>query len=128
MVKKDTDYSNLKALVEILDIAVDDGGAPSSDKNKQVERVATALKDMSSKIRDTGMASLERTEAKQVIELTQFRLQFAVVKGKKGVSVLDQYFLKGDVGSKKQTTSNSGGSKKQGQETGENAMNEMAPE
>jgi len=112
IVKHDTDYSKLKALVEILDIAFDDGGVPGNDHSKRVERVGTALKDMSSKIRDTGMASLERTEAKQVIELTQFRLQFAVAKGRKGGSVLEQHFLKDqfmDKEGKKQTLLNFGG-------------------
>jgi len=83
-----------------------------SDHSKRVERVGIALKDMSSKIRDTGMASLERTEAKQVIELTQFRLQFAVAKGRKCGSVLEQHFLKdefGDREGKKQTLLNFGG-------------------
>ncbi|KAF8428282.1 hypothetical protein EV426DRAFT_335885 [Tirmania nivea] len=114
IVKHDTDYSKLKALVEILDIAFDDGGVPASDHSKRVERVGIALKDMSSKIRDTGMASLERTEAKQVIELTQFRLQFAVATGRKGGSVLEQHFLKdqfGDREGKKQTLLNFGGTR-----------------
>ena len=82
---------------------------PGSGHSKRVERVGTGLKDISSKIRDTGMASLERTEAKQVIELTQFRLQFAVAKGRKGGSVLEQHFLKnqyGDREGKKQTLLN----------------------
>lgn len=114
IVKHDTDYSKLKALVEILDIAFDDDGVPGSDYSKQVERVGVALKDMSSKIRDTGMASLERTEAKQVIELTQFRLQFAVAKGRKGGSVLEQHFLKNqfeDREGKKQTLLDFGGAR-----------------
>jgi len=60
------------------------------------------------------VASLERTEAKQVIELTQFRLQFAVAKGRKGGSVLEQHFLKDqfeDREGKKQTLLNFGGAR-----------------
>ncbi|RPB27512.1 hypothetical protein L211DRAFT_551271 [Terfezia boudieri ATCC MYA-4762] len=113
-VKHNTDYSKLKALIEILDIAFDDGGMPGKDHSKRVESVGLALRDMSSKIRDTGMASLERTEAKQVIELTQFRLQFAVAKGRKGGSVLEQHFLKDQIGDregKKQTLLNFGGTR-----------------
>ncbi|KAF8431401.1 hypothetical protein BGX38DRAFT_1146636 [Terfezia claveryi] len=114
IVKHNTDYSKLKALIEILDIAFDDGGMPGNDHSKQVESVGIALRDMSSKIRDTGMASLERTEAKQVIELTQFRLQFAVANGRKGGSVLEQHFLKDQFGEreeKKQTLLNFGGTR-----------------
>ena len=94
--------------MEIFDIAFHDGGVPGVSHNREVETVAVALKDMSSKIRDTGMASLDRTEAKQVIELIQFRLQFALAKGRKGVSVLDRHFFVDSLGEgmdgKKQTT------------------------
>lgn len=116
-IKRDTDYGKLKALIEILDIAFDDGGEHGADHNKHVERVASALKDISSRIRDTGMASLERTEAKQVIELTQFRLQFTVAKGANCFSVLEQHFLKDDFGDKegkKQTILKFNGSQKAG--------------
>lgn len=93
--------------MEIFDTALHDGGVPGTSHSREVESVAVALKDMSSKIRDTGMASLERTEAKQVIELAQFRLQFALAKGRKSISVLDQHFFVDNLGEgmdgKKQT-------------------------
>lgn len=117
-IRHDTDYGQLKALIEILDIAFDDGSttAATGNQSKRVEAVCTALKDMSSKIRDTGMASLERTEAKQVIELTQFRLQYAVAKSRKGVSVLEQHFFQDDLitgtDGKKQTLLNFGNNNK----------------
>ncbi|KAF8477573.1 hypothetical protein BDZ91DRAFT_709496 [Kalaharituber pfeilii] len=109
-IRRDTDYQKLRSLIEILDIAVDDGSTKAfkaSKHSKHVEAVCTMLKEISSKIRDSGMASLERTEAKQVMELTQFRLQYAVAKSRVGASVLEHHFLQDTLGSpadgKKQT-------------------------
>ncbi|KAI5809954.1 hypothetical protein DFH27DRAFT_537139 [Peziza echinospora] len=85
-VRHNTDYTLLKALIELLDMALDDGATTniSGGQAPRIEAVAATLQDLSSNIKDAGMASLERTEAKQMIELTQFRLQYSVAKGKKG--------------------------------------------
>ena len=85
-IRHNTDYTLLKALIELLDMAIDDGATTniSGGQAPRIEAVAATLKDLSSNIKDAGMASLDRTEAKQMIELTQFRLQYSVAKVRKG--------------------------------------------
>ncbi|ODA78717.1 hypothetical protein RJ55_06099 [Drechmeria coniospora] len=79
-INADTDFSELKASVIMLDMAIDDGSAASFDDaeeeaafNRQVDELASRLREIWRKINDSGM-KLARTEAKSVVEWVQQRL------------------------------------------------------
>lgn len=79
-----TDFAELKAMVIILDIAVDDGsplesGSPEDEKNfnQDIDELATKLREIWRKINDSGM-KITRTEAKSVVEWVQQRLSNTV--------------------------------------------------
>ncbi|KAM0260629.1 hypothetical protein ACHAQJ_002692 [Trichoderma viride] len=84
-----TDFAELKAMISILDIAVDDGSPPESsspeDENKfnqDIDELATKLREIWRKINDSGM-KITRTEAKSVVEWVQQRLSNTVRTRKK---------------------------------------------
>jgi hypothetical protein len=84
-----TDFTELKAVIILLDIAIDDGSfAPTGDLegerrfNSEVDELALKLRGIWRKINDSGMR-LARTEAKSVIEWVQQRLSHAVRTKKK---------------------------------------------
>ncbi|KAH6605616.1 hypothetical protein Trco_004769 [Trichoderma cornu-damae] len=84
-----TDFAELKAMMIILDIAVDDGtppepSSPEDEKqfNQDIDELATKLGDIWRKINDSGM-KITRTEAKSVVEWVQQRLSNAVRTRKK---------------------------------------------
>lgn len=79
-----TDFVELRALILLLDIALDDGNVlpfENSDVERQfnstVDKVTACLQDMWKRINDSGM-KLSRTEAKSVLEWVQKRLAMAV--------------------------------------------------
>ncbi|KAF9768410.1 hypothetical protein IL306_014308 [Fusarium sp. DS 682] len=79
-----TDFAELQANIILLNIVVDDGSfTPSDDPekekqfNRDVDELATRLRDIWRKINDAGM-KLARTEAKSVIEWVQQRLALSV--------------------------------------------------
>ncbi|KAL6806520.1 hypothetical protein GGI42DRAFT_321421 [Trichoderma sp. SZMC 28013] len=79
-----TDFAELKALVTILDIAVDDGTPPELSSledeeqfNQDIDELATKLREIWRKINDAGM-KITRTEAKSVVEWVQQRLSNTV--------------------------------------------------
>ncbi|GKT50735.1 uncharacterized protein ColSpa_10916 [Colletotrichum spaethianum] len=81
-----TDYTDLKALVQLLDMAVDDGSFVRDENNREHERefnaeiddLARRLKAIWRGINDTGAANLARTETKSVLEWVGERLNYSV--------------------------------------------------
>ncbi|KAK6224898.1 hypothetical protein QIS74_03225 [Colletotrichum tabaci] len=81
-----TDYTDLKALVQLLDMAVDDGSFVHSKGgreheakfNAEIDDLARRLKAIWRGINDTGAANLARTEAKSVLEWVGERLNYSV--------------------------------------------------
>lgn len=81
-----TDYANLKAQVQLLDLALDDGSfVPDEDDreheknfNAEIDDLAKRLKAIWRGINDTGAANLARTEAKSVLEWVGQRLTYSV--------------------------------------------------
>ncbi|OLN97263.1 hypothetical protein CCHL11_07734 [Colletotrichum chlorophyti] len=81
-----TNYTDLKALVQLLDMAVDDGSfSPDKDNNDnesgfnaEIDDLAKRLKAIWRGINDTGAANLARTEAKSVLEWVGERLKYSV--------------------------------------------------
>ncbi|RDA94593.1 hypothetical protein CP533_2405 [Ophiocordyceps camponoti-saundersi (nom. inval.)] len=80
----ETDFSELKSRILILDMAIDDGSAVSSRDqgdevafNDDVDRVAQKLGEIWRRINDSGM-KLARTETKSVVEWVQQRLLHSV--------------------------------------------------
>ncbi|KAL7951926.1 hypothetical protein V8C42DRAFT_22309 [Trichoderma barbatum] len=79
-----TDFAELKAMVTILDIAIDDGSPPESSNpedetqfNQDIDELATKLREIWRNINDSGM-KITRTEAKSVVEWVQQRLSNTV--------------------------------------------------
>lgn len=84
-----TDFAELKAMIVILDMAVDDGSPPESstveDENKfneDIDELATKLREIWRKINDAGM-KITRTETKSVVEWVQQRISNTVRTRKK---------------------------------------------
>lgn len=81
-----TDFGNLSASVSILNIGIACGHPPSSlftneDEvafNKDVDSLASKVYSMFNDIVDTGASHMKRTEAKEVLEGLQRRLEYAV--------------------------------------------------
>jgi hypothetical protein len=81
-------YTDLRARVAILDIAVADGGRPESfpsplyararDFNERVDAMAQAVRKAYTAIADTGATHMKRTEAKERLDCVYQRLQFLV--------------------------------------------------
>ncbi|KAH0596776.1 hypothetical protein MHUMG1_05084 [Metarhizium humberi] len=79
-----TDFSNLRASIILLDIAIDDGSVVKFDNvqdekkfNEEVDELAGMLQEIWRKTNDSGM-KLARTEAKSVVEWVQKRLSHSV--------------------------------------------------
>ncbi|GAO14527.1 uncharacterized protein UV8b_04330 [Ustilaginoidea virens] len=93
-IRQSTDFSELRASVILVNIAVDDGSVASFDDadgeldfNAQVDELAGRLREIWRKTNDSGM-KLSRTEAKSVVEWVQQRLAHSVrtrPKAKKSV-------------------------------------------
>ena len=92
-IRHSMNFQHLAALMSLLDIGIDDGNRPdlSSDKfpsktnteteksfNKQVDDLSGAVRDMFSRIVDSGASHMSRTEAKEVMVALEARLQHAV--------------------------------------------------
>ena len=82
-----TDYPWLTATIAILDIALASGHQPQNialdreverEFNERVDELAKTVKDMFTKILDTGASHMTRTEAKEVLEALHARLEYAV--------------------------------------------------
>ncbi|KAK2059340.1 hypothetical protein LY76DRAFT_512311 [Colletotrichum caudatum] len=81
-----TNYTDLQALVQLLDMAVDDGSfvhgkdgrEHEREFNAQVDDLTRRLKAIWRGINDTGAANLARTEAKSVLEWVGERLSYSV--------------------------------------------------
>lgn len=79
-----TDFSNLRASIILLDIAIDDGSVVKFNNvqdekkfNEEVDELAGMLQEIWRKTNDSGM-KLARTEAKSVVEWVQKRLSHSV--------------------------------------------------
>ncbi|RVX71538.1 hypothetical protein B0A52_05110 [Exophiala mesophila] len=90
------DYTALKALTHILDIAISDGGRPSTFEtradevsfNRSVDHLADAVRTKYISIQDTGASHMSRTEAKDLLRSLHWRLLYSVrseIRLKKGV-------------------------------------------
>ncbi|PNH33094.1 hypothetical protein VD0002_g9761 [Verticillium dahliae] len=85
-IKRKTDYVELRAQIQLFDIALDDGsfypGSTSYDAaaafDAEVDHLAQQLKTIWGSINDSGAAYLSRTEAKNSIDCAQKRLTYAV--------------------------------------------------
>ncbi|EEY15678.1 conserved hypothetical protein [Verticillium alfalfae VaMs.102] len=85
-IKRKTDYVELRAQIQLFDIALDDGsfcaGSTSYDDavafDAEVDHLAQQLKTLWGSINDSGAAYLSRTEAKSSIDCAQKRLTYAV--------------------------------------------------
>lgn len=93
-IQQSTNYTALRALISILDVAIDNGATAGTvkDKDADVDKITVILKNMFSKILDTNAQNIPRTETKDVIERLQFRLTFAVrSKQKMAMDILGNY-------------------------------------
>ena len=82
-----TDFSDLAASINILNIAVDSGDPPPSSPfskeaesafNEDIDIIASRLNSMFNDIVDTGASHMKRTETKEVLEGLQRRLEYGV--------------------------------------------------
>ncbi|TDZ51721.1 hypothetical protein CTRI78_v007441 [Colletotrichum trifolii] len=81
-----TDYADLKAQVQLLDMAVDDGSFVADvddpdqeqDYNAAIDDLVGRLKAIWRGINDTGAANIPRTEAKSVLDWVIQRLTYSV--------------------------------------------------
>ena len=81
-----TDFGDLAASISILTIAIDSGDPPPSPRtkeaekayNKDVDALSSKVNSMFNDIVDVGASHMKRTEAKEVLEGFQRRLEFAV--------------------------------------------------
>ena len=94
-VRLDTDYASLRALILLLDMAVDTGSLPEDDAQRavfdgEVDDLVAALKQLARSINDTQMKSILPMEAKMVIDLVGERIAHTVrSKPKPKVSIFD---------------------------------------
>ena len=83
---RNVDWSELKALTRILDVALADGGRPSAFAsrkeetafNREVDALADAVNDVFASITDTGVSHMRRSEAKDTLRALHYRLLYAV--------------------------------------------------
>jgi hypothetical protein len=83
---KRPDYTNMTALTYLLDIAIADGGRPTSFDsraeevvfNRKVDKLADRIKAIFASIADTGASHMRRTEAKEALQALHYRLLYAV--------------------------------------------------
>ena len=81
-----TDYGEIAAAIGILGIAIECGDPPSSpcaveeEKafNRDIDVLSLKIKSMFADIVDTGASHMGRTEAKEVLEVLQYRLSYGV--------------------------------------------------
>lgn len=83
---KRPDYTNMTALTYILDVAIANGGPPTSFSsraeeiafNRKVDKLADRMQAIFASIADTGASHLRRTEAKEALQALRYRLLYAV--------------------------------------------------
>ncbi|EXJ83766.1 hypothetical protein A1O1_07393 [Capronia coronata CBS 617.96] len=80
------DYVALHALTSVLDVAISDGGRPTTFPsraeevlfNRSVDRLADSIRSTYISIIDTGASHMTRTEAKDVLQALHWRLLYSV--------------------------------------------------
>lgn len=85
-IRSDTDYSELAAVIGILNIGIDRGDPPgphSDDQqklsfNEDVDLVASRIGEMFTSIVDTGASHMKRTAAKEMLEAFYSKLLYAI--------------------------------------------------
>lgn len=85
-IRKETDFGELAASIGILSIGIDCGDPPPSPAtkeedaafNKDVDSLSSKISSMFSEIIDTGASHMKRTEAKEVLEGIQRRLEYSI--------------------------------------------------
>jgi len=85
-IRKGTDFGELAASICILSIGIDCGDPPLSPAtkvedaafNEDVDSLSSKIKSMFSDIIDTGASHMKRTEAKEVLEGFQRRLEYSI--------------------------------------------------
>ncbi|ROT37549.1 hypothetical protein SODALDRAFT_199644 [Sodiomyces alkalinus F11] len=85
-INRKTDYGELKARVQLLDIALGDGAFTPHESdadheikfNADVDNLAQQLKSLWVSIKDSGAVYLSRTEAKSAIDSAQKRLTYQI--------------------------------------------------
>ena len=83
---RNVDWSELKAMTRILDVALADGGRPSTFAsrkeetlfNREIDALADAVNDVFASITDTGVSHMRRSEAKDTLRALHYRLLYAV--------------------------------------------------
>lgn len=86
LIRRDTDFGELVASIGILSIGIDCGDPPPSPAtneedaafNKDVDGLSSRINHMFSDIVDTGASHMKRTEAKEVLEGFQRRLEYSI--------------------------------------------------
>ena len=109
VIRRDTDFSNLAALITILSIGIDNGDQPpaGSDKqeeiafNKDVDALSRSIYDIFTSIVDTGASHMKRTEAKEVLEGFHSRLLYVIRTERKPKSMSFESKRDGELGSMK---------------------------
>ena len=85
-IRSDTDYSELAAVIGILNIGIERGDPPpphSDDQrklsfNEDVDLVASRIGEMFTSIVDTGASHMKRTAAKEMLEAFHSKLLYAI--------------------------------------------------
>lgn len=85
-IRNDADYTELAALVAILNIGFDSGNPPppGSEKqkiehfNRRIDSLSDCIHAMFSHIIDTGASHMKRTQAKQVLEIFHSKLLYDI--------------------------------------------------
>lgn len=85
-IRNDTDYTELAALVAILNIGYDNGNPPppGSDKqkiehfNRRIDSLSDSIHAIFSHIVDTGASHMKRAQAKQVLEIFHSKLLYDI--------------------------------------------------
>lgn len=83
---RNVDYAALRALTQVLDAAISDGGRPATFPsrreehafNKSVDHLADSIRSTFVSIIDTGASHMRRTEAKDALQALHWRLLYDV--------------------------------------------------
>jgi hypothetical protein len=99
MINRQTDYSDLGAVMSILNIAIDNGlsikhdvtdAGGEVDFNREVDALTARIKQIWGSINDAGAAFMSRSYAKEVMEGLRMRLELTIrTKPKPKLSIFE---------------------------------------